>query len=97
MLPNEFKDRMKQLLKDKYEMFLETYNDSNVKSIRVNTNKISIEEFLKLNQFQLKQIPYAKDGFYIKETSLGFKTLNASLYNFVHISFSCIFSTSIFR
>ena len=71
MLPNEFKERMSLLLKDEYQLFLDTFNESNVKSIRVNTNKISVLEFLKLNPFKLTSIPYAKDGFYVEETSLG--------------------------
>ena len=71
MLPNEFKDRMKLLLKDKYDEFINTYNNQNVKSIRVNTNKISVEAFLEINPFKLTPIPYTKDGFYVEESSLG--------------------------
>ena len=71
MLPNEFKDRMKLLLKDKYDEFINTYNNPNVKSIRVNTNKISVEAFLEINPFKLTPIPYTKDGFYVEESSLG--------------------------
>lgn len=71
MLPNEFKERMKLLLKDEYQLFLDTFNESNVKSIRVNTNKISVLEFLKLNPFKLEPIPYTKDGFYAEELALG--------------------------
>ena len=71
MLPDEFKERMKLLLQDQYAKFLETYKDKSVKSIRINTNKITVADFLKINPFKLEAIPYTQDGFYIEEDSLG--------------------------
>lgn len=70
MLPNEFIKRMRILLKDEYDDYIRTFSSDNVKSIRVNTTKISVSDFLKLSPFSLVKIPYTKDGFYVKE-SLG--------------------------
>ena len=71
MLPEKFKERMKILLKDEYSNFLESFNKPKEKSIRVNTNKISVKDFEKISPFSLEQIPYASDGFYIKDFSIG--------------------------
>ena len=70
MLPADFKNRMKILLKDNYQSFINSFDDSEVKAIRINTNKISVEDFIKLNPFKIEKIPYTSDGFYIEE-SLG--------------------------
>ena len=71
MIPEEFKSRMKVLLGNKYEEFIATFKDDRVKSIRVNTNKISVQDFIKISPFKLEKIPYTLDGFYVKEDSLG--------------------------
>ena len=71
MLPESFKDRMKTLLGNEYDEFISTFKESKVKSIRVNTNKISVEDFIKISPFKLEPIPYTKDGFYVEDDSLG--------------------------
>ena len=71
MLPNAFKDRMKILLGNSYDEFISSFSDSLVKSIRVNTEKITVEDFLKISTFNLEKIPYTSDGFYVNEVSLG--------------------------
>lgn len=71
MLPNEFKDRMKILLGESYERFIDSYSEPEVKSIRVNTEKIDVESFKKIAPFKIEKIPYTEDGFYVSETSLG--------------------------
>jgi len=71
MLPKEFEDRMRILLGSDYEKFIATYKESNVKSIRVNTEKISVDDFLKISPFTLEKIPYTSDGFYVNVDSLG--------------------------
>lgn len=65
-LPNLFIDRMKIQLKDEWEAFLDAYDKPVFKGIRINTLKISVEAFLKITPFDLKPIPWTKDGFYIK-------------------------------
>lgn len=63
-LPNEFKIKMEMLLKNEYIDFINSYQNQNIKGIRVNTLKISIDEFIKLNTFNLNPIPWVHDGFY---------------------------------
>lgn len=66
-LPIEFIDRMKVLLKEEYADFISSFDKETYKGIRVNTLKISVEEYLKVNPFDIKEIPWIKEGFYINE------------------------------
>lgn len=67
-LPVEFLDRMKRLLGDKeYEEFLRSYDEPRYYGLRVNTLKISVEEFLKISPFKLDPVPWTRDGFYYTE------------------------------
>lgn len=63
-LPLAFTEKMKKLLGDEYNQFISTYENDHYKGIRINTIKISVEEFLKITSFLLKPIPWAKEGFY---------------------------------
>ena len=71
MLPDEFNNRMKILLKNEYNDFINSFNEKPVKSIRVNTSKITVEEFIKISPFKLEKIPYTQDGFYVEYDGLG--------------------------
>lgn len=64
ILPQEFKERMKRLLGGEYEEFLESWDRETSQALRVNELKITPEEFLKLSPFKLRQVPWAKAGFY---------------------------------
>lgn len=64
-LPENFIERMTELLgKGEFQEFLESYDKDRFYGLRVNTLKISVEEFLKISPFELKKIPWTKDGFY---------------------------------
>ena len=53
--------------KDEYEAFLLSYSMPRYYGLRVNTLKISVEEFIKISPFKLEKIPWTKDGFYYDE------------------------------
>lgn len=63
-LPMEFLDRMKQMLGGEYEAFLASYDEPRRFGLRVNTMKISVEEFVRLAPFHLTKIPWLDNGFY---------------------------------
>jgi NOL1/NOP2/sun family putative RNA methylase len=63
-LPFDFIEKMKNLLGEEYDDFLKSYEAPKVQGLRVNTLKISVEEFLKINPFNLHRVPWAKEGFY---------------------------------
>jgi 16S rRNA C967 or C1407 C5-methylase (RsmB/RsmF family) len=46
-LPVEFENRMRDLLGDEFEDFKKSYDEPPVRAFRVNTDKISVEDFEK--------------------------------------------------
>ena len=67
-LPDSFKDSMKELLGAEYESFIGSYDDTGVSSIRVNTSKVSLDEFERTAPFPISKIPFAPNGYYINDT-----------------------------
>lgn len=63
-LPQEFLKRMQKLLGPEYEAFLKTYEEPRKFGLRVNTKKISVEEFRRIAPFHLTEIPWIRNGFY---------------------------------
>lgn len=66
-LPEDYLRNMKQLLTDEYDLYLDSFNNDRVYGLRINTNKISVKDFLQINPFNLKPIPWTDDGFYFDE------------------------------
>ena len=63
-LPIKFEEKMKDLLQEEYEEYIKCYDEPRLYGLRVNTRKISVEEFLKISPFELKPIPWIENGFY---------------------------------
>lgn len=63
-LPESFCEEMKRILGDEYPAYLASMEEERKYGLRVNTAKISVEEFEKIAPFPLKKIPYVKNGFY---------------------------------
>ena len=66
-----FFDRMKDILGDEFDDFKESLNQPIQKSVYVNQNKIATEDFKKIVDFSLEQIPYEKNGFYVDNEKRG--------------------------
>ncbi|MCR4633635.1 MAG: RsmB/NOP family class I SAM-dependent RNA methyltransferase [Erysipelotrichaceae bacterium] len=66
-LPEDYLSMMKELLKEGYEDYLASFEEERNFGLRVNTSKISVEDFLKICPFQIEKIPWTQDGFYYKE------------------------------
>lgn len=66
-LPCEFTEKMQRLLGDAYEAFLASYGQPRRFGLRVNTLKISTEEFERLAPFHLTKIPWVENGYYYEE------------------------------
>jgi NOL1/NOP2/sun family putative RNA methylase len=64
-LPRLFEDRMKALLVEEYEAFYQCYSKPHVSGLRVNTLKITPEEFERICPFSVKRIPWISNGYYI--------------------------------
>ncbi len=63
-LPKLFEDRMRRLLGEEYEEYLQCYSKPHYGGIRVNTLKLSPEEFEKLCPFPIQRIPWVWNGYY---------------------------------
>lgn len=63
-LPVTFEEKMRGLLGGEMDAYLACYEEPRYYGLRVNTNKISVEEFRKICPFELRQIPWIENGFY---------------------------------
>ncbi|MDE6597428.1 MAG: RsmB/NOP family class I SAM-dependent RNA methyltransferase [Clostridia bacterium] len=71
-MPEEFLKRMsRQLSKESFDGFLKSYDRPPERAIRVNTLKISVEDFKKLAPFSLEPVPWEKNSFYVESEGLG--------------------------
>lgn len=70
-LPIDFENRMKALLGDEFEAYKKSLDESPVRAFRVNTDKISLEDFEKINPFSNEKIPYVENGFYLNYDGIG--------------------------
>lgn len=66
-LPEKFLSRMETMLGEEFPAFLQSYDFPRKFGLRVNTNKISVEEFLKISPFHLEPIPWIDNGFFYDE------------------------------
>lgn len=63
-LPSAFEEKMKQLLGAEYTDYLDCFDEPRHYGLRVNTAKISVEDFLEISPWPLKKIPWIHNGFY---------------------------------
>ena len=67
-LPEEYTKKMRSLLDEsEFEQFMRSYDEARYYGLRVNTLKISVDEFLRISPYKLEKVPWAKDGFYYEE------------------------------
>ncbi|MBO5260911.1 MAG: RsmB/NOP family class I SAM-dependent RNA methyltransferase [Coprococcus sp.] len=63
-LPKAYDERIKLQLGEEYDAYISCLNEEMHHGIRVNTSKISVEEFLRICPFDVTQIPWTTNGFY---------------------------------
>lgn len=64
-LPKAYEERMRRLLGSDFEKYVAAINTEGHRAFRVNTAKISVEEFEKINPFVTQRIPYVENGYYL--------------------------------
>ena len=75
-LPAEFLERMKNELGENFAGFLKSYDNPPQKGIRVNTLKISVEDFEKISPLPLDgRTAWEERGFYIKQSDGAGRTV----------------------
>ncbi len=67
-LPVTFEENMRALLQDDFEQYQACLDQPMYHGIRINTSKISVSDFMKINPFHLRQVPWCENGFYYDET-----------------------------
>ena len=70
-LPPLFEERMRKLLGADFENYKAALNEIPIKAFRVNTDKISVEEFEKLEFYTDKKVPYCDNAYYLENQKLG--------------------------
>ncbi|WP_046225316.1 RsmB/NOP family class I SAM-dependent RNA methyltransferase [Paenibacillus dauci] len=68
-LPPQFVQRMQDLLGDEFQAFMDSYEQSPRAGLRVNTLKISNEQFKEKSPFELRSIPWCPTGYYVDAAS----------------------------
>ncbi len=67
-LPQKYKDNMAAILsEEEFVQYMESFSKSSYVGLRVNTLKISCEEFEKICPFSIKKIPWIDNGYYYNE------------------------------
>jgi len=63
-LPEAYCKQMQELLGEEYTAYLAALEQPPMAGLRVNTGKVSVEEFLKISPFSLRPVPWCSEGFY---------------------------------
>lgn len=63
-LPKAFEEKMKALLGDEFDSYTACYKEPRYYGLRVNTAKISVEEFVRICPFAITPVPWIENGFY---------------------------------
>ena len=63
-LPESFEVKMKELLGEEFEAYIKCFDDKHFGGLRVNTLKITTEEFEKICPFEIKKIPWVPNGYF---------------------------------
>lgn len=67
-LPVAFKQKMKEMLGADFENYLASFFRETNQGLRVNTSKLTAEQFLGISPFEVKQVPWCPNGFYYEKT-----------------------------
>ena len=68
-LPPEYTAKMRDLLGDEYEAYAEAIEQPSCPGLRINTSKISVDDFVKRSPFNLEPVPWCPNGFYYDPVS----------------------------
>lgn len=66
-LPEAFLEEMKRMLKEEYPAFLASYETPVCHGLRVNTQKVTTEEWEAISPFSLEPVEWIENGYYIED------------------------------
>lgn len=67
-LPIEFSTKMEQLLGDEYQEYERCFEDKHRGGLRVNSLKLSPDDFEKISPYEIRRVPFIPNGFYYNES-----------------------------
>lgn len=73
ILPETYLARMKALLGQEYEAYIQSFDQERHYGLRVNNLKISTEDFIEKSPFQIEKVHFASNGFYYKKEDVPAK------------------------
>lgn len=79
-LPQEYLTNIQKLFKDRCQDYLDSFDRKAFTGIRINSSKISREDFLKISPFSLQPVPWCNEGFYCDENPGRHPYYHAGLY-----------------
>ena len=63
-LPERYRERMKGLLGEEYHLYEESLTRSPYTAFRINTGRISVEQWKEINPFGASEVAWTEKGFY---------------------------------
>lgn len=67
MIDEKFYSRMRELLGENFDAFRASLDDEPVRAVRINSTKISVDDFLSFFDCELTPLSYAPDGFILEK------------------------------
>lgn len=67
MLPQDFKNRMKEMLGNEYDAFLASYENEKYQALRLNPLKVQKQVFEKNTSFHVTKVPWSENGYYYEK------------------------------
>ena len=67
-LPDSFLTQMRDLCDSEYDDLIASFDEKPYSALRVNTTRMSCEDFEKKAPFAIEKIPYSSNGYYINDT-----------------------------
>ncbi len=80
----DFYEEMKYIMGEEVDEFINLLNEKPYEGIRVNTNRISVNDFINNYNFDITKSPFATNGFYINK-SLGLGYSEEHMLNLFYI------------
>lgn len=63
-LPEDFLERMRRLLGEEYDPWMESYGQDPAMGIRINPARLSKEEWERISPWEIKRVPWNAYGYY---------------------------------
>ena len=69
-LPERYCERMKELLGEEYDEYIDSLSEKSCTAFRINTGKVSIEQWERRNPFSTRVVSWVENGFYYNEENV---------------------------